>query len=165
MPAGFTTDGLPVGVELLGGAFTEATLLKFAYSWEQSAKPRRAPFSTPPLVDGVAPLPASFETTVGAGAVKFTYDRTTGALRYDATTAPMGSDRVVGLTLQRSSGDQPGPIIAHLLVPNQISGAGTLTLRGRDRDDLVAGKLYAHFYTRQAPLGAARTQVLLPQVR
>jgi amidase len=74
----------------------------------------------------------------------------------------MGTDRVLSLTLQRSLGDKPGPIIAHLLVPNQISGTGTLTLRGRDRDDLVAGTLYAHFYTRQSPLGAGRTPIKLP---
>jgi Asp-tRNA(Asn)/Glu-tRNA(Gln) amidotransferase A subunit family amidase len=162
MPAGFTTDGLPIGVELLGGAFTEATLLNFAYGWEQSTQPRRAPFSTPPLVDGLAPAPVSFEVAVGSAAVKFTYDRTTGALRYDATTAPMGADRVIAMTVQRSNGDKPGPIIAHILVPNQITGSGTLTMRGRDREDLVAGTLYAHFYTRQAPLGAGRTQIRVP---
>jgi len=162
IPAGFTPDGLPIGLELLGGAFTEATLLKFAYGWEQATSPRRAPFSTPPLVNGIAPAPVSFDIAVGPGAVKFTYDRTTGALRYDATTPTIGTDRIVGLTLQRSEGDKPGPIIAHLLVPNQISGAGTLTMRGRDRDDLVAGKIYAHFYTRQSPLGAGRTQIRIP---
>lgn len=162
MPAGFTADGLPIGLELLGGAFQEAALLKLAFSWEQATKPRRAPFSTPPLVNGAAPAPASFEAAIGGSAVKFTYDRTTGALRYDATTPTIGTDRVVGLTLQRSDGDKPGPIIAHLLVPNQITGSGTLVLRGRDREDLVAGKIYAHFYTRQAPLGAARTQIRIP---
>ena len=162
IPAGFTADGLPIGLELLGGAFTEATLLKFAYGWEQATKPRRAPFSTPSLVNGLAPLPVSFEVAVGTVAVKFTYDRTTGALRYDVTSPAMGADRVVGLTLQRSDGDKPGPIIAHLLAPNQISGSGTLTMRGRDRDELVAGKLYAHFYTKAAPLGAGRTQIRIP---
>ena len=162
VPAGFTTDGLPIGLELLGGAFTEATLLKYAYGWEQTTKPRRAPFSTPPLVTGLAPAPVSFDITAGSGTVKFTYDRTTGALRYDASTAAIGTDRIIALTLQRSDGDKPGPIIAHILAPNQISGAGTLTMRGRDREDLVAGRLYAHFYTRQSPLGAGRTRVVLP---
>ena len=162
MPAGFTPDGLPIGLELLGGAFTEATLLKFAYGWEQATSPRRAPFSTPPLVNGSAPPPASFDITVGAGAVKFTYDRTTGALRYDAATPILGTDRVIALTLQRSDGDKPGPIVAHLLAPNQITGAGTLTMRGRDREDLVAGRIYAHFYTKGAPLGAGRTQIRIP---
>lgn len=162
MPAGFTADGLPIGLELLGGAFQEAALLRLAYGWEQATKPRRPPFSTPPLINGAAPPPVSFEATVGGSTVKFTYDRTTGSLRYDATTPTIGTDRVAGLTLQRSDGDKPGPIIAHLLVPNQITGSGTLMLRGRDREDLVAGKIYAHFYTRLAPLGAGRTQVKIP---
>jgi len=162
MPAGFTTDGLPIGLELLGGAFQEATLLKFAYGWEQSAKPRRAPFSTPPLVNGAAPPPVSFDVAVGAGTVKFTYDRTTGALRYDATTAALGTDRLLGLTLQRSLDGKPGPIVAHILAPNQIAGNGIILMRGRDREDLVAGTLYAHVYTRQSPLGAGRTPIKIP---
>ena len=62
----------------------------------------------------------------------------------------------VGLTLQRSDGDKPGPIVAHLLAPNQITGIGNADLRGRNREDLVGGKLFVHFYTRQAPLGVER---------
>jgi Asp-tRNA(Asn)/Glu-tRNA(Gln) amidotransferase A subunit family amidase len=47
MPAGFTSDGLPVGIELLGTPFSEPTLLKVAYSYEQVMGFRRAPRSTP----------------------------------------------------------------------------------------------------------------------
>ena len=155
IPGGFSTDGLPIGLELLGGAWTEATLLKYAYAWEQATKPRRPPFSTPPLVKGVAPAPAASDITIGAATVKLNFDRTTGALRYDITTANMATDRVVGLTIQRSNGDKPGPIVAHLLTPSQISGSGTLILRGRDREDLADGRLYVHFYTRQSPLGSS----------
>jgi len=43
MPAGFTDDGLPVGLELLGPAFSEGTLLRVAYAYERLQKPRRAP--------------------------------------------------------------------------------------------------------------------------
>ena len=162
IPAGFTNDGLPIGLELLGAAWTEARLLNYAYAWEQSAKPRRAPFSTPPLVKGVAPPPATAQLAVGSASLKLTYDRTTGQLRYEAATTGLpATDRVVALTLQRSDGDKPGPVVAHLLAPNQISGAGTLIMRGRDRDDLTAGRLFAHFYTRQSPLGAGRGKVEL----
>jgi hypothetical protein len=69
---------------------------------------------------------------------------------------------VLALTLQRSDGETPGPVVAHLLAPTQPFGAGLLTLRGRDRDDFVAGTLYLHLYTRQAPLGAGRTKLALP---
>jgi amidase len=162
IPAGFTTDGLPIGLELLGGAWTEPTLLKYAYAWEQSAKPRRAPFSTPPLVKGVAPAPITASVTVGAATVKLNYDRTTGQLRYEAATANLpAADRVVALALHRSDGDKPGPVVAHLLAPNQISGTGTLILRGRDREDLAAGRLFVEFYTRQQPLGVGRRKIEL----
>ena len=92
-----------------------------------------------------------------------TYDRTTGTLRYDARTVGLApGDAVLALTLQRGGGETPGPIVAHLLAPTQPFGAGILTLRGRDREELVAGTLHLHLYTRQAPLGAGRTRLALP---
>jgi Asp-tRNA(Asn)/Glu-tRNA(Gln) amidotransferase A subunit family amidase len=47
IPAGFTADGLPVGMELLGTPFSEPALLKAAYSYEQVMGLRKAPKSTP----------------------------------------------------------------------------------------------------------------------
>ena len=49
MPAGFTPDGLPIGVELLGRPLADTRLLSLAYDYEQSVHPRRAPSTTPPL--------------------------------------------------------------------------------------------------------------------
>lgn len=49
VPSGFTPDGLPVGVELLGRAWTEPQLIKFAYAYEQATNHRRPPPSTPAL--------------------------------------------------------------------------------------------------------------------
>ena len=162
IPGGFTTDGLPVGLELLGGAWTEATLLKYAYAWEQATKPRRAPFSTPPLVKGAAPAATAAEIQVGAATVKLNYDRTTGALRYDATASALpATDRVIALAIHRGTPDKLGAVVAHLLAPNQVSGAATLTLRGRDREDLANGGLYLRLYTRQAPLGTRGVQIQL----
>jgi amidase len=162
MPAGFSTDGLPIALELLGGAWEEAKLLKYAFAWEQATKPRRAPFSTPPLVKGVAPAATTLDLAIGSATVKLNYDTTTGALRFDAAAAKLATaDRVLGLTIQRSEGDKPGPVIAQLLAPNQITGTGTLTLRGRNREDLVAGRLFIHFYTRQTPLGVERQRITL----
>jgi hypothetical protein len=37
-----------------------------------------------------------------------------------------------------------------------------LTLHGRDREELVAGTLFLHFYTRTAPLGVGRARIALP---
>jgi Asp-tRNA(Asn)/Glu-tRNA(Gln) amidotransferase A subunit family amidase len=49
VPGGFTPDGLPVGVELLGRAWSEPQLIKFAYAYEQATQHRRPPTSTPAL--------------------------------------------------------------------------------------------------------------------
>jgi amidase len=54
-PGGFSPPtrsaplGVPVGIELLGPEWSEPTLLALAFAFEQAAKPRRAPASTPPL--------------------------------------------------------------------------------------------------------------------
>src|SRR5437870_8436063 len=54
-PAGFSAPtnsapaGVPVGIELLGPDWSEPVLIKLAYAFEQAAKIRRPPPSTPPL--------------------------------------------------------------------------------------------------------------------
>ena len=50
VPMGFTRGGtLPAGLTIFGRAWSEGTLLKFAYAYEQATHHRRAPVSTPPL--------------------------------------------------------------------------------------------------------------------
>jgi amidase len=49
VPGGFTPDGLPVGVELLGRAWSEPQLIRIAYAYEQATHHRRPPAATPPL--------------------------------------------------------------------------------------------------------------------
>ena len=49
VPAGFTPEGLPVGVEFLGRQFSDGTLLKLGYAFEQATHHRRPPSITPPL--------------------------------------------------------------------------------------------------------------------
>lgn len=43
IPVGFTPDGLPIGLEVLGTPFSEDVLLRFAATWEKAVSPRRAP--------------------------------------------------------------------------------------------------------------------------
>jgi amidase len=43
VPAGYTKDGEPVGITFTGTAFSELTLLKIAYAYEQATKYRLAP--------------------------------------------------------------------------------------------------------------------------
>ena len=47
VPAGFTEDGLPVGIEFAGRLYGEGTLIQLAYAFEQLTKHRTAPPTTP----------------------------------------------------------------------------------------------------------------------
>ena len=49
VPAGFTPDDLPVGLELLGRPFAEPRLIALAYAFEQGTGHRRPPAATPSL--------------------------------------------------------------------------------------------------------------------
>ena len=49
MPAGYTKDNLPVGIEFIGKSFDDLRLLQVAYGYEQSTKKRRSPQITRPL--------------------------------------------------------------------------------------------------------------------
>ena len=50
VPAGFWQN-LPVGISFFGRAYSEPTLIKLAYAYEQATKHRRAPQFIPTLVD------------------------------------------------------------------------------------------------------------------
>ena len=49
VPAGFTTDDLPVGISFFGPAFSEPKLFALGYSFEQATRVRRLPRHTPQL--------------------------------------------------------------------------------------------------------------------
>ena len=55
VPAGFSTPsetapiGVPIGMEILGRPFSEATLIEIAYAFEQATHHRKPPLSVPPL--------------------------------------------------------------------------------------------------------------------
>jgi amidase len=49
VPAGFTPGGLPVGVTFFGRPYSEPTIIKMAYAYEQATKHRQPPKTTPPL--------------------------------------------------------------------------------------------------------------------
>jgi amidase len=51
VPAGVSAEGLPISIELLGRPFSEPTLIRIAYAYEQASRRRVAPRLTPPLPD------------------------------------------------------------------------------------------------------------------
>ena len=49
VPMGYTRGALPAGLTFFGRAWSDATLIKFAYAYEQATRHRHPPVSTPPL--------------------------------------------------------------------------------------------------------------------
>ena len=52
VPSGLTSDNLPVGITFLGRPYSESTMLKLAYSYEQNTHHRIPPKATPALTEG-----------------------------------------------------------------------------------------------------------------
>ena len=49
VPAGFTSQGLPVGITFFGRPFSDSTMIKLAYAYEQATGHRRSPKTVPSL--------------------------------------------------------------------------------------------------------------------
>lgn len=145
MPAGFTDDGVPVGIELLGRAWTEARLLSIAYSYEQIAHLRRAPPTTPALVNGRAPAPRTFTVTDQSVRATFTFDVTTGRLAYTVTVA---GEPPIAAALHRAVDNEIGPVLIRLLDGTGRPLPGEIILNGAERNALQAGKLYVEVTSR-----------------
>lgn len=153
LPAGFTRDGVPVGIELLGKAFEEGKLIAMAYAYEQATKPRKSPPRTPSLLSGE--LSRAFTISGGiSGHALLDVPRQT--LRYQLQWSGLLDDEILDIKLHKEEKDSAGPVVA-LLGKNR---QGELAVRNEDLDALLTGKLYFAVYTREAPLGAARAQIV-----
>ena len=109
-----------------------------------------------------APVGGQFGAVDGSGAVqgagRYTWDQTTGRFDYTVTPPP----GLVVMAIHRMEGQAVGPIVAHLARRGGAGRSGTLTFRGRDREDLVAGRLAVRIYTEQQPLGGPPLPLRVP---
>jgi Asp-tRNA(Asn)/Glu-tRNA(Gln) amidotransferase A subunit family amidase len=49
VPAGFTSDNLPIGITFQGRPYADAVMIKLAYAYEQASHHRKPPASVPAL--------------------------------------------------------------------------------------------------------------------
>ena len=169
IPAGFTPDGNPIGVELLGRPLADADLLSLAYDYEQSTHPRRAPSTTPPLVGGKAPAPIAFVDTASRASASvrgaFTFDATRRTLTYDTRVTGVAASHVHAVSIARDSAGIPGPIVRRLVAQGETRSRGSVVLGDVDRRDLLAGRLALVMYTSDQPGATARARMLVPSSR
>jgi len=134
MPAGFTSDGLPVGVELLGRAFDDAKLVSYAYAYEQATHHRRAPARTPALPVRII----TWESKSESVSAHFTFDPTTNQLAYQITAADLP---ILAASIHREAKGENGPAIAVLANHPFQTLAGAETLTDPDRERMMSGSL------------------------
>jgi amidase len=168
VPVGFTPGGFPVGMELLGRPFAEATLIAIAYSFEQEARHRK-----PPSVDAKpaqAP-PASARATsfdvIAKGPVpfiaraRFTFDAQTRRLGYDIALPAASLDQIAGVYLHRRV-NRPNGGVAYILAKSASARVdGAVTLSEPEAADLKAGKLYLAVVGKRDPRLSARVDLAL----
>jgi Asp-tRNA(Asn)/Glu-tRNA(Gln) amidotransferase A subunit family amidase len=171
LPAGFTDDGLPVGMDLLGGAFHEEGLLSLGYSIEQTLMLRRPPFSTPALIDGKRPAPRTASVTFrpkaaagaaaeGDGAVlAVTYDEPAARMDYTLRIQPGVAARLNSVWIHSGTIEKPGAA-RHQLFGAGRSTTGSVAVTAADRADLAEGRLIVRFYLDAVP-GSAGDAALL----
>jgi Asp-tRNA(Asn)/Glu-tRNA(Gln) amidotransferase A subunit family amidase len=158
-PAGLTDDGLPIGMELLGGAFAEAQLLRIADAYERAVKPRRPPTTTPPLVHGRAPSPAKYvaaaRTTAVSVSGRFAFDPTRGMLAYEVAAAGLDAGALHAVALHRTIDGQTGPAVVRLIEGGRLAASGRVPLTAAVRQDLQSGRLALVAHSSAGPPVAA----------
>lgn len=173
MPAGFTADGLPVSIELLGKAMSDVKLVAMAYAFEQHATRRRAPTTTPALIAGKAPAPRVVARTLRSGAANVaasvTIDAVRNELRWTVSSVGVpsavsavvlrrvGGGTLTGVTAATTGSAPPVSrisvpndavrVVARLMGPATRSASGSLPLSARDREAFANGQLSVALYT------------------
>jgi amidase len=180
VPAGFTPDGLPVGIEFVGRPFSEADLLKLGAALERATKARRPPASTPPLTrDQIAafakvatsPAPAPSASSTRDPSIRASFRQSApNVLTFEAAIEGVAPQDMLLLALHRvpappAAGESTAPnsagfLIARLLRTGELSGRGEISLRDSEREDLAAGRLRVRLFTRQRPFGETMVPVM-----
>jgi Asp-tRNA(Asn)/Glu-tRNA(Gln) amidotransferase A subunit family amidase len=162
IPAGFTDDGLPIGMDLLGAAFEEQKLLSLGFSIESALKIRRAPFSTPALVAGKRPEARKVTVTLdGSSAppharatISLSFDETTSQLGYAIQMDPAGRDAVAAIWLHSGTVEKPAAA-RHLIYSPGESLTGRVVLSASDRKDVANGAALLRMYVKGVAGSAA----------
>lgn len=146
MPAGFTTDGVPIGFELLGPAWSDQRLVAMAYAYEQAVKPRRPAPTTPALVNGTAPGPIDLvfgtaSPTFGSLSLRSNYDPVSGRLTLDL---PAG---VMAASIHRGAPGLDHPVLHRVIDPASPSRQVAIILPPYQRPWLLEGTLHLAIQT------------------
>jgi len=162
MPAGFTNNGLPVGLELLGGFLQDAELLAIAQTYEVAMGSRRAPSTTPALELGLAPVSQSFELGFSRGSlrveVRFEYSTVTNLFEFQVSKGLAGEQAITAVTLvidSNGDGELNEPIVLNLLPPDVDAATGSHYMSSEFRMAFEERRLYLKVFGVSLPSAGA----------
>lgn len=159
MPVGFSSGGLPVGMELLGGFLKDADLLAIAHAYEQESDTRLPPPTAPPLVNGEAPGNTQITMTVEALDVALRVgieiDHARNELNYNVSLDADSADRVYAVTLVRAETEasaNSAVVLKSLIGPQQMESAGGFFMSPAIRDAVIENRLFLRVFADSYPL-------------
>jgi amidase len=166
MPVGFTSNGLPVGLELLGGFLQDAELLAIAQTYESAMSSRRAPSTTPALVSGLAPASQSFELVFSRGSLRvearFEYSTVTNLFEFQVSKGQAGEraqgQEITAVTLvvdSNGDGELNEPIVLNLLPPDADAATGSHYMSSEFRLAVEEKRLYLKVFGVSLPSAGA----------
>ena len=162
MPAGFTNNGLPVGLELLGGFLQDAELLAIAQTYEVAMGSRRAPSTTPALELGLAPASQSFELVFSRGSLRvelrFEYSTVTNLFEFQVSKGLSGGQAITAVTLvvdSNGDGELNEPIVLNLLPPDADAATGSHYMSSEFRMAFEERRLYLKVFGVSLPSAGA----------
>ncbi len=149
MPAGFTANGLPVGLELLGDYLKDGELLAIAQIYETAMVTRQAPSTTPALDSAQAPAPQTFEVIFDRAGVSiaahFEVNVVSNLFTFDVRKQQDSGQVMSAATLvidREGDGRVDDPIVLNLLPPDVDAAAGTHFMSAEFRQAVAQRRLY-----------------------
>lgn len=170
IPGGFTSEGLPVGVELLGRPFADAHLVAMAYAFEQAGPRRHAPSITPSLVAprvlaSRAAFAASARDGAGTASASFTFDASSSEMTYDVRVRGISAKQIDAVVLRRVDSTGAERVVQRLAGPGVERGTGRFVLNPTDRRALDAGMLRIALFTTDQTARGTEGSLAVPMTK
>ena len=162
MPAGFSDDGLPIGMELLGKFFDDPRLLAIAYPYEQALRTRQAPSTTPALEAGLAPATTRVSLSFRRAGVDldggFEFDVLTNRLHYELALGAGNTAGVYAVTLvieEEAGAELAGPVVLNMLGPDTREASGSYFMSPQFRQAFDEERVYLKVFAPGLPPAGA----------
>lgn len=162
MPVGFTSNGLPVGLELLGEFLQDAELLAIAQPYESALGSRHAPSTTPALESGRAPTAQSFEVVFSQPPLRveasFEFSAVTNLFEFQVSKEQAAGRAITAVTLAVDSngdGELTEPIVLNLLPPDVVAASGSHFMSAEFRQAVEQRRLYLKVFGDSLPSAGA----------